>query len=363
MPDWTKSMEQTYEFYKVNPNPWKETEPIRTITSCTVTRDSSQETLGSASLNCTEDLGECYVRVYLVTRQNRIKERFCLGTFLTQTPEFNYDGKTSDISIDCYTPLLELKDVPPPLGYTVFKGSKTLNAAFDIVRENCRAPLGRVSGYDGLDHALTQDFVSDTDDTWLSYTTDLISNAGYQFALEDDCSIYFDRIKDLKTMQPMYTFSDNNSSLLGPSIKDKRDLYGIPNVLEMLFTSETNDYYYAVVENNDPNSEVSIQRRGRRVVKRETKPNFPGNPTKEEFDEYAIQTLKDLSTLEHTVTFTHGFVPKVRLGTCVRLNYTRAGLTNIRARITSQSIKCGTGCMVDATATYTTELWDGTVVN
>lgn len=356
MPDWTQSMEQTYEFFKVDASSWKEKSPIRTITNCTVSRDSSQETLGSASFNSTEDLGECYVRVYLITRQNRIKERFCLGTFLTQTPEFNYDGRISDLSIDAYTPLLELKDCPPPLGYTIVKDTNTMDAAYDIIHANCRAPVTLPKE---IKHTLIQDFVADTDDTWLSYTSDLIANADFQFGLNDRCEIVFEKIQDMKSLQPMYTFSDNNSSLLVPSIRDKRDLYGIPNVLEMLYITNTNDYYYTVVENNDPNSEVSIPSRGRRVVKRETSPSFPGNPTEQEFKEYAKQYLKSLSTLEHTVTFSHGFVPEVRLGTCVRLNYTRAGLNNVRARIISQNIKCATGCVVEATATYTTELWNG----
>lgn len=356
VPDWTKSMEQTYQFYKVDPNSWTEIEPIRTITACTVSRDSSQETLGSASLNSTEDLGECYVRIYLVTRQNRITERFCLGTFLTQTPEFNYDGTSSDLSIDCYTPLLELKDTIPPLGYTVFKDSNTMTKAYDIISENCRAPVTLPKG---MNHVLIQDFVAEPSDTWLSYTSDLMSQATYKFGLNDRCEIFFDKIQDMKALQPMYTFSDDNSSLLMPSIKDKRDLYGIPNVLEMVYTTPSGEYYYTVVENKDPASEISTVNRGRRVVQRVDKPDFPGNPTREEFEQYAKQYLKNLSTLEHTVTFSHGYVPDVTIGSCVRLNYTRAGIVNIRARINSQSIKCGTGCTVDATATYTTELWNG----
>ena len=356
MPDWTKSMEQTYEFFKVDPNTWFETKQIRTITSCTVSRDSTKETLGSASFNSTEDLGECYIRVYLVTRQNGIKERFCLGTFLTQTPEFNYNGRHSDISIDCYTPLLELKDTKPPLGYTVFKGTNTMDQAYDIIHENCRAPIALPKE---IKHTLIQDFVADTEDTWLSFTTDLMANAKYKFGLDDRCRIYFPLIEDIKGKQPMYTFSDDNSSLLGPSIRDKRDLYGIPNVLEMLYTTDTNEYYYTIIENDDPVSEISIPTRGRRVVERVTSPSFPGNPTEDEFKEYAKQYLKKLSTLEHTVTFTHGYIPEVRLGTCVRLNYTRAGITNVRAEIISQNIKCATGCVVEATAIYTTELWNG----
>lgn len=356
MPNWTESMEQTYQFFKVDPNSWTEIEPIRTITSCTVSRDSTQETLGSASLNSTEDFGECYIRIYLVTRQNRITERFCLGTFLCQTPEYNYDGTISNLSITCYTPLLELKDTLPPLGYTVFKASNIMMSAYDIIHENCRAP---VTPPKGMSQTLVEDFVSEPSDTWLSYSTDLMAKAEFQFGLSDRCEIFFDKIQDMKSLQPMYTFSDDNSSLLMPSIKDKRDLYGIPNVLEMVYTTPSGEYYYTVVENNDPASEISIVNRGRRVVQRVDNPEFPGNPTHDEFIQYAKQYLKKLSTLEHTITFSYGFIPEVVLGSCVRLNYTRAGISNVRARITSQTINCSTGCTVDATATYTTELWNG----
>lgn len=356
MPDWTKSMEQTYEFYKVNPDTWQDNERLTNILSCTIKRDSTNETLGSATLNSTEDLKECYVRIYLITRQNKIRERFVLGTYLVQTPERNYDGRNENISIDCYTPLLELKDNLPPLGYTTFQGFNTMDAAFNIIYENCRAPVVQPKG---MTHTLVQDFIADTNDTWLSYTKALMEQAEYQFGLEDDCSIYFDRIQDIKSLQPVYTFSDDNSSLLQPSITDKRDLYGIPNVLEMVYTTPTNEYLYAYVENKDDDSEISTVNRGRKVVKRIDNPTFPGNPDAGEFQIYAKQQLLALSTLEHTITFTHGFIPWVRLGTCVRLDYKRAGFDNIRARITSQTIKCETGCTVEATATYTTELWNG----
>ena len=356
MPDWTKSMEQTYEFYEVAPGSWNEIAPIRTITSARVSRDLGQETLGSASLTSTEDLGEKYVRFYLVTRQNGIKERFCLGTFLTQTPEYSFNGRVSELNIDCYTPLLELKDTIPPLGYTVFKGTKTMEQAYDIIHDNCRAPVPLLQNET---HTLVQDFVSDTSDTWLSFVTDLIANAEYQFELDEDSSILFKKTEDIKTVRPIFRFTDDNSSLLTPDIKDKRDLYGIPNVLEMVYTADNDEYYYALVENNDANSEISIPNRGRRVVRRISNPSFPGTPSEYEFQEYARQQLKQLSTLEHTVTFTHGFIPKVKLGSCVLLNYQRANLNNVRAKITSQSIDCKTGCTVQATATYTTELWNG----
>ena len=86
MPDWTRSMERTYEFYVVDPTTWKDVKQIRNIKTCTISRDSDAETLGSASITITESIGECYIRVYLITIQNGIKEKHPLGTFLVQTP-------------------------------------------------------------------------------------------------------------------------------------------------------------------------------------------------------------------------------------------------------------------------------------
>ena len=134
-----------------------------------------------------------------------------------------------------------------------------------------------------------------------------------------------------------------------------RDLYGIPNVVEVIY-SNGNDIYTARVENNDENSPISIPSRGREIIHRETNPDLLGDPTKNQIDEYAKQLLRNLSTLEYTISYTHGYCP-VRLGDCVRINYERAGLKNIKAKVISQSIECKPGCPVTEKAVYTNKLW------
>lgn len=361
MPDWSKSMQQTYEFYIIDPNTWKDKERIDKITSCTITRDFTTETLSSASFECDEDLtenyGECYIRVYLVTIQNGVRERHCLGTFIVQTPSVKFDGMHKSVGMDAYSPLLELKDNKPPIGYSALKNTNTMRLASQLVYENCRAPVSRVQNDDNL---LKSDFVANPDDSWLSYISDLMANAKYRFGLTDKSEIVFERITDIKALPPMYTFNDDNSSLLLPSIDDKRDLYGIPNALEMTYTTQgtdgTNEFMSIRVENNDESSKISTVKRGRIVLERVTDPTLTGSYTKEQFKRYAMLYLENLSTLEHTVSFSHGYVP-VTIGDCVRLNYRRAGIVDRRARIVRQTIRCVTGCTVDTEATYTTELW------
>ena len=210
MADWASSMQQTFEYYIVDPGTWRDTKKLNNVKSCTISRDSDTETLGSATIDITESLGECYVRVYLITLQNGIKEKHPLGTFLVQTPSSSFDGKVRSVSMDAYTPLLELKENPPPLGYSVLEGDNIMQKAYQICRENTRAPVVETP----CEETLKYDFVANTDDTWITFITDLIGNAKYSFALDEMGRILFSPKQDTAALQPVWTYDDGNSSIL-----------------------------------------------------------------------------------------------------------------------------------------------------
>lgn len=351
MPDWTASMQQTFEYYVVNPNNWKDDYQLKNVKKCIINRDSTVETLGSATIDVTDYVGECYIRAYLITIQNGVREKHPLGTHLVQTPSSTFDGKKRDVSMDAYTPLLELKENPPPLGYSILKGENVMENAYRIIREHMRAPVVKTE----CDKTLFKDFVANTNDTWITFCSDLIANAKYVLDLDELGRVLFAPKQETASLQPMWTFTDDNSSILYPELTLKQDLYGIPNVVEVIYSSGKN-YYSARVVNDDSNSPTSTVRRGREIIHRVTNPELSGDPTEEQIQLYAENLLKELSTLESTVTYTHGYCP-VRVGDCVRLNYTRAGLKNIKAKVISQSIKCETSCSVTEKAVYTTKLW------
>lgn len=351
MVDWTASMEQSFEFYVVDPKTWKDTKRIDNVKSCTIERDYDASTLGSASIDITESLGECYIRIYLVTIQNGLTERHPLGTFLVQTPSSRFDGKVREVTMDAYTPLLELKENQPALGYSIFKNENIMDIAYQLTQEHVRAPVISTSCATNLIY----DFVADINDTWLSFLTDLIANAKYSFALDEMGRILFAPEQDTASLQPVWTYTDDNSSILRPDLDMDHDLYGIPNVVEVIYSTGAG-YYYSRVVNDDENSPISTVNRGREIVHRVVDPDLNGNPTESQIDEYAEQLLRNLSTLEYTVTYKHGYCP-VRIGDCVRINYSRAGLTNVKAKVISQSISCESGCPVTEKAVFTTKLW------
>lgn len=356
MADWLASMQHTYEYYTVDPGTWKDIKRLDNVKTCTISRDSETETLGSATLDTTESLGECYIRVYLVTIQNGVKERHPLGTFLVQTPSSSFDGKTKAISVDSYTPLLELKDNQPPIGYYIPKGENIMDYTYRLTREHTRAPVVKATN----SSTLAYDFVADTNDTWLSFLTDLIANAKHTFALDEMGRILYAPKQDPSSLQPVWTYTDDNSSILYPEISMDRDLYGVPNVVEVTY-STSGVCYHAKAVNDDPNSPISTVSRGREIKRRISDPDQIGNPGPPEDAEryvqkYANQVLRELSTIEYKVSYSHGYCP-VRLGDCVRLMYNRAGITDVKAKVISQSIKCEPGCPVTEKAIFTTKLW------
>lgn len=351
MVDWLSSMQQTYEFYIVDPATWRDKELLDTITSCTVNRDLSNQTLGSATIDSTSVLDECYVRVYLVVIQNGVKTRVPLGTFLVQTPSIKHDGKVSSVSMDAYTPLIELKGGSPPIGYSLLKNQTIMDIASRLCEENLRAPVVAIETTD----VLNADFVSNLDDTWMAFLSDLIAMAKYQFGLDEMGRVIFEPVTDVRSLRPVWTYTDDNSSILYPTFTNERDLYSVPNVVEVVYSTGFGHRSSTIV-NDDPNSPVSITNRGREVLYRDTNPSFSGIPTQRDLDAYATQLLRDLSSLEHTITYSHGYCP-VRIGDCVLLNHERVGLVNVKAKVISQSIKCENGCPVEETAVYTTKLW------
>lgn len=351
MADWTKTMQQTFEYYMVDPGTWRDIKKIDCVLSSTITRDSTLDTLGSASITVSDSVGECYIRIYLVTIQNGIREKHALGTFLVQSPSYSFDGKIKNITLDAYTPLLELKENPTPLGYSVLKDENILDISYRIVREQVRAPVIKTD----KDKVLNSNFVANLDDTWITFVKDLLANAEHSLALDDVGRILFVPVQDTMSLQPIWTYDDSNSSILYPSLTVDRDLYGIPNVVEVIYSDGT-EYYYGKAMNNDPSSPISIQNRGREITYRESNPSLLGNPSQDRIQEYAEMILKEKSSLEYTVTYTHGYCP-VRIGDCVRLNYSRAGINGVKAKVISQNIKCESGCPVTEKAVFTTELW------
>jgi hypothetical protein len=226
-----------------------------------------------------------------------------------------------------------------------------MEVAYRLTREHARAPVVKTESSADLSY----DFVSDPNDTWLSFLTDLTSNAKYYYSLDEIGRILFTPKQDTASLQPVWEYNDDNSSILYAEVTMNHDLYEVPNVVEVVYSKEGVTFKARVV-NDDSNSPTSTISRGREIVYRDTNPSVVGEPTQAQIDEYAHDLLRALSSVEYTITYTHGYCG-TRLDDCVRINYSRAGIKDVKARIISQNIKCEPGCPVTEKAVFNTKLW------
>ena len=190
-------MQQVFEYYIVDPKTWKDMKKLNNIISSSVERDLEAATLGSASINTTESLSECYIRIYMIASQNGVTEKYPIGTFLVQTPSTDFDGKVRNDTLDAYTPLIELKEKYPPLGYAILEGTNIMEIAYNLTRENLRAPVVKVES----ETVLNRDFVSQVEDTWLTFNRDLLANDKKELALDELGRVLFAPKQDIASLR------------------------------------------------------------------------------------------------------------------------------------------------------------------
>lgn len=82
-------------------------------------------------------------------------------------------------------------------------------------------------------------------------------------------------------MQPVMTFNDDERSILLPDVTVERDMYDIPNVVEVVYSEGVKKPISAIVKNTDDNSPVSISKRGREIIHRVVNPSLSGIPNEE----------------------------------------------------------------------------------
>lgn len=372
--DWTKSMQQTFEFYTVDPNNWYDDQKLENIISCDLTHDLTSDKRGNASISVTEPLPESYIRTYLVVTQAGYMHKICLGTYLYMTSSDSFDGMKHNITMTGYTPMVELEEKLPPLGFHVIgitnrkhsgNAPMVTDAIKDIVTTYTRC---EIENRTVIQKPLLNDFVAGPNDNFLTVINNILNASSLQqyiLTVDEWGTIIVKDKPVLEDAIPTYIYTDDNSSILLPSLDTNDDIYGIPNVVEVLYTGDKRlPAIRVIVKNEDPTSIVSIPARGREIAKRFTINNIaaPVNDYSEaavraQVTAQAERLLEAASTISKTISYSHGYCD-VKVGDTVLINYERAGVTGIRAKVVSQRISCKPGCQVDEQAVYTKKLWN-----
>lgn len=349
MADWSRGMTQTWTWCEVNPATWQDIRVLDTVVSASIKRDADAELRESASLVVdSEMLDEIYVRAYLDVEQDDKSERICVGTFLCQTPTLKSDGRTSELTVEAYSPLLELRDDIPPFGYTV---TGNIPARIkEIVERASHAPF---TGYGTTN--LPNAVVANEDDTWLSYARAIAAYANCDVTCDETGRVSMVPFVSKASLMERWVFDDSNSSITLPNTEETFDWYGLPNVCEVVWSEDTG-CVFGRAENSNRRSLISTAARGRRVVLRVTNPDeLKEGCTQAQANNLARKMLEDASVVERTFVISHGFCP-VRIGDCVRINLASHGI-NTLAQVKSQEIDCTTGATIRSVCVSTERMW------
>lgn len=351
--DWSRSLQVTWRYCLVDPITWVDAEPLDSVSSCSVSWDASTETLVSGSLEVDETFpeGECYVRVWCDATQEHRTERYPVATLLCQASSDSSEGTKRTFSVEAHSPLLELADDQPPVGWSV---SGQVDDAIRAICSHMRAPLTEYES----DTTLTSAVVAGDDDTWLTMLWAVLDSADLTMLVDGTGWLRIEPKSAPWSLNPLMTLSDTDErGVLWADMSRETSLFSIPNRLEVIWSGGT-EHYSSVAVNDDPSSPTSVPTRGRVVSTRETNPEgLMASPTQEAVDEYAQRRLRELSVVTRTYSLKSGFMP-IWLGAAVKLELAKLSANEV-ACVTDIEVQCDVEAGMGLTLTSTRELWGG----
>lgn len=324
--NWAKGISASYRCYKVNPDTWEDLEEIPII-SGSVSRDSGDALLESASLVVREKLGEIWIRVYLVAEQAGGTERVPLFTGLTSCPTRDLVGQRESYTVDCYSRLKVAADKMLPLGYYVPAGARAAETAAQLLKTaGIEVEITGGSGF------VTDYIVAEGSETVLTMVHRIVQAIGWALRIDGRGQVsILPQDKDIKG-----TFG-NDIDMIEPSVKDSDDWYACPNVLRVTCGSQT-----VVVYDDNTESDLSVQARGREIWAQESVSMSDTSM----LPVYARQRLKELQAHTRTLSYSRRFDPDVRVGDLISISYPQSGLGGTY-RVTSQKINLSHGARTE----------------
>lgn len=344
--DWSRSMALEWSWYRIDPETWQDVAPLTRVTGASVSYDADSEVLCSARIDMDEAWqGEMWARCYLDAWQGGKGERICVATLLCKPPTRTIESTVVTYSSDGYGPLAALRETRVGYGWFASAGSPSLRIAASVAREYGVAPVVEPDA----SHTLVEPWVAGDSDTALTVVSSLAAKADHEVWSDpygNTCLVPATRVSALA---PVVTLGDGaGDGMLLSGVTETSDAYDVPNVVEVVRTSETGAVL-AVAVNDNPASSASTASRGRRVVARLVDPDeLAAGCTQEDANRLAEKVLADRSCVVRTVEYERGFDPRIECGDCVRLLMPERGL-DVTGRVVRQDFACDTTATVRET--------------
>lgn len=323
--DWSKGYTASYYMTLIDPYTWQDIERIE-LTGGSVAR-STTDLRQSASLDCTEYSSgiEQWVRVYMDVEQNGSNEHIALFTGLATSPGRKINGLLETHNLECYSVLKAVDDVDLLRGWYAPQGLR----GGDVIKDLLSVGFAPVEIAENSP-TLSSNIVAGDDDTHLTMIDKiLIAISGeeeWTISISGDGTI---RVAPIDTT-PVATFDPINNDIVESKIDISGDYFSCPNVFMAI-----NDDIVAIARDENENSALSIQNRGREVWVRENGCELADNETTEQ---YALRRLYEEQRIWMTASYDRRFMPNVYPDNYIRMHYPEQQIDGT-FRIMSQNIE------------------------
>lgn len=337
---------QSYEFWRVGRDTWADSEMMGNVSSFSLLRDLSTQTLESASGTFAgEGFGEAWVRAYMSVWQAGEHARIPLGTWLAQKSERGTDGAAETTAVTLYSPLVVLANRDrtgnrPPVGFTVPVGVNCAAFCRQLMEAHGLAPVTATLSTAALDVPL----VAGPADSWLDVCGRLAKAAGCEIRLDAMGRVLIAPIQ--ARPQPTWTFEEGDGSrvisTLGQSATEKLDTFDVPNAVEVVWTNGRATVV-GRAEELDGRSTSMAGRGYEQVLRIENPPELQAGCTESRANMLAEEVLAREARITRTIEIEHAFCP-VRAGDTVAVEYGSAGIRGV-GKVVRQSMDLVVGAV------------------
>lgn len=334
--DYSKGYTASFYAAYVDPGTWQDGERFELV-SGSINRNA-EGLRQSAELTVREysQTTDRWIRVFMDCDQEGDRAHVPLMTGIASTPGEEHGDAATEVSLKVYSPLKAAEDIKLELGAYIPAGTngaeavrRLLSAQPAPVRINGEAP------------ALDEAVIAEQNEDCVTMSDRILEAIGWQLQIDGDGTIILSEKE--ANPRPKLKMSPDENDIIEPGFSKERDWFNCPNVLYVSSGSQT---YRATDE--DPESPLSIQARGREVIQIEDNVTLAGG---EGIIQYGRRRLKELQQVTETAAYTRRFIPDINVGDAVLIDYPDLQGTYI---IETQSISLTTNGQTQENAERTT---------
>lgn len=348
MIDWRAGYSSSWRVFRVNRETWADGELVRGITSVSVetTMDEDAPLLERGSMSADTAIGtdfeEGYYRVVMTAEQSGVIERVDVCTLLCSIVEGDNNRGNDNRSIQGRSVLYPASSTELAPGSYAPKGVDGAQWCAEVLRDCINAPVSVEGGFTLEDH-----FVFDPGTYVLTAVWKVLDAGNHVIRLAGNGTA---RIGP-KPVSPAISLDSANARLMHPGIHHALDYSDVPNRYTAIEGSEE-----AVAVNDDPSSPTSTVSRGWVHDARDSSPIRVNGET---LSAYAARRLEEESIVNDSRTYSREWWPDV-----VPYDLVRGSLASVDMdgdlRVVRQSLRCGTGIVVEEESRKEIELWHRT---